>query len=349
MNHLKLKAGLAAGGVLVASAVMAAPLAIGPVVVDTAVGLSAASVSGVGASGTFSANPSPTFAALPGVTTFGQAAGGEAGSALFIGESGQSPDDNVNFFSNTVLTTFAAPIFNNPGADVAVFVSGAENLTQQTSTQGPTVPVGTFGFQETLSVRVAGSGAPFFYTDAAFFTSTGQQATSGSTGITFDYGYHTYLYDLSDLGVALGGSITQLELANFSAFATVTGGSGDGFSGFVDPTGLNGVPIQGGISNDLLIAGFDPGDVINGLTASLNCTGGVDLPAGTTANSYCSSPSLVNASGANVYAASFDTDPDLLYAAGLQGSVAPVPLPAAAWFLLAGVGALVAAGRRARA
>jgi len=290
----------------------AAPVVFGGVTVDTSNGPTTVVTGGTGRTGTFISNASTPFTTA-GVTTFGQLAGGVAGSALFVGES-FSGTSTSQYLTGTAAVTFAAPIFNIVGNNLAVFVSGQLN----TANAG--------GFKETTSVRVLGSSGRFWYQDAFSFTETLTNANNDR------FGFFTYLYDLSDLGVANFASINGIEISNFSPWATVIGGSGDGKSGEVDDTGLGGVSIVGGLGNRFAPAG----------TGGSCVTGSGVLPAGTTGNSYC----LSGVFGGNTFER-FDTDPDLLYAAALQGSTAAqVPLPGTLWLALAGFAALGAARRR---
>lgn len=302
----------------------AAPVTFGTVTVDSTTGPGSVVVNGPGRSGTFLSYASSAFA---GVTTLGQAAGGWAGDALFIGErfGPESPEavrtPTSLFLSGSVEVTLGATVFNNPGADLALFVSG--------QLDEPSNP-NSFGFKETVAVRTLGSTGAYWYADAIGFTST---LTSGSNV----YGYFTYLYDLTDLGLAPLAGLTGVEIANFSPWATVTGGSGDGRSGVVDPTGLSGVAIAGGLGKRFTATGqYEKG---------YSCTAAsVGIPDNASGNSYCLERALDNSDTFEP----FDTDPDLLYVAGLSGSVAPVPLPAALPLMVAGLGALVVAGRRRR-
>jgi len=296
----------------------AAPVVFGGVTVDTSTGPTTAVAGGTGRIGTFISNASNTFTAA-GVTTIGQAAGGVAGSALFVGERFNNENGSgivtptSQYLTGTAAVTFAAPIFNNVGNNLAVFVSGQLNS------------VNSQGFKETTSVRVLGSSGSYWYQDAFSFTAT--QTTNNNV-----FGFFTYLYDLADLGVADFASINGIEISNFTPWATVTGGSGDGKSGAVDNTGLTGVSIVGGIGNRSFPAG----------TGGSCVTGSGVLPAGTTGNSYCFSGVF----SGNTFER-FDTDPDLLYAAALQGSTAAqVPLPGTLWLALAGFAALGVARRR---
>ena len=194
---------------------------------------------------------------------------GTGNLALAIGER---PAGSTSFQPSQVTLTFARPIVNGPGVDLYVFESG------------------------TVETLALGVGAGFWYSAPLEYQDPDDNAT-----------YSTFGYDLSDLGVAAGGSISSVEVANFGVFATVTGGSGDGLSGLVDFDGTAGVLIAGGT-----------GDRLVGTTANGEMIDGSDKPADANSYYFSFTPS------SNGAAANRDTDPDLIYAAA-----AAIPEPAA--------------------
>ena len=116
----------------------------------------------------------------------------------------------------------------------------------------------------------------------------------------------------------------------------MTGGSGNGLSGSVDNTGLTGVSIEGGFGDRFFADGT------GGSCTSASLAG---IPAGANGNSYC----LNGLFGASTFER-FDTDPDLLYVAGVEGSaVSAVPLPAGLPLLVAAFGVMGVVARRRRA
>ncbi len=158
---------------------------------------------------------------------------------------------------------------------------------------------------ETVGVGVDASIASGNYDNTLWYEAP-DDFSKNSTNVN---GYITYAYDLSDLGVAAGDSISSLYVSNFDVFSTVT--AIDGLSGWISITGSGGNRIEGGSDEP-----------------------SATKPVGS--NSY-----YLDFPGFGTH---YDTDPDLIYA----GSIAVIPEPAAASLLLLTGSMLLARRNRGR-
>ncbi len=209
-----------------------------------------------------------------GVANIGNLYNGNTGSgqALFIGDSYSNAGRAV-FDHSVARLGFVGGITNSAGADLAIMIaSGTSTLA---------IP----GYYvESLAIGVDPTIATGNYSNTLWYDAPADYKNN-ATGAN---GYLTFLYDLSDLGVADGASITNIFVSNFDVISKVSGA--DGLSGWVDLAGTAGTLIEGGSHYDYAGAPTRPANVNSYF---LNYTDGTSF-------------------------SHWDTDPDLIYAGALQ-------------------------------
>ncbi len=287
----------------------------GQFVVDTAYNVSAVSVikSVDPASlsvGTFG-HGRTGFESVPNIGTL---AGGSSGTALYIGNGYSDTTSNYTSFDHSIVKlTFANPIVNRPGNDLALMQGVSKSISAVQGFQNETVAIGIDSSVE----------SPSSYDNKFWYQAVSDYKPTTNIGASNEYGYGTSTYDLSNLGVPLGGSVGSIYVSNFDVFSTVS--NVDGQSGWVDFDGSAGYRIEGGPDRD---PNFYTAS--NPLWTGAVFTGSVPTkPAGSN-SFYLLHPTL------GVY---FDNDPDLIFAGGI------VPEPASLG-LLGVAGMLI--GRRRR-
>ena len=163
---------------------------------------------------------------------------------------------------------------------------------------------------------------------AAALSLTGAAAQAATFDIAFDaadFDFDALFNELSNTApLEISGGPLDGLLVDF--FFDVTGAGGFSDIWTVDNTDANSFSLTSDDGSSLVFTGeFDDLDFVNEPIDTVVMT----------ISGFPQSPSVI---------ASLNAAPDSFF--GPAVDVAPIPLPAAAWMLMAGVGALVAAGRR---
>jgi hypothetical protein len=177
-------------------------------------------------------------------------------------------------------------------------------------------------FTDYLTDLELNGGAPYVVKQSDFYVMTGATGTINGKAITSLLGKYAATYTYDDDGVVISTTVTSGFAGNdnvvFEPYYDSEGNllSVNGYYGFVTTFGVSVEDADGTLWNL-----FSPYNASNGET-------------------YSPSYQLINSLNDDVAVGTFE----LVTTSG--GTVNPVPIPAAAWLLLSGVGGLFMAGRR---